>query len=103
MLATHLSLPVPALQLVPQPLVYGQRKRAEVSRFESQVRGGLTFREAHYIVEAIAETDLLVSFDIMEVNPTLGTNPEAVEETVNIGRSLVRSALGEHRRNSLFA
>jgi hypothetical protein len=60
-----------------------------------KVRGGLTFREAHYIVEAIAETDLLVSFDIMEVNPTLGTNPQAVEQTVNIGRSLVRSALGE--------
>lgn len=59
-----------------------------------KVRGGLTFREAHYIVEAIAETELLVSFDIMEVNPTLGTNPEAVEATVNIGRSLVRSALG---------
>lgn len=59
-----------------------------------QVRGGLTFREAHYIVEAIAETGLLVSFDIMEVNPTLGTSPEAVEETVSIGRSLVRSALG---------
>ncbi|KAK9899740.1 arginase [Cystobasidium minutum MCA 4210] len=59
------------------------------------VRGGLTFREAHYIVEAIAETNLLVSFDIMEVNPTLGTSPEAVDATVNIGRSLVRSALGE--------
>lgn len=65
--------------------------RCSLSR---QVRGGLTFREAHYIVEAIAETGLLVSFDIMEVNPTLGTSPQAVEETVNIGRSLVRAALG---------
>lgn len=55
----------------------------------------MTFREAHYIVEAIAETNLLVSFDIMEVNPTLGTSPEAVDATVNIGRSLVRSALGK--------
>ena len=55
----------------------------------------MTFREAHYIVEAIAETGLLVSFDIMEVNPTLGTDPQAVEQTVNIGRSLVRSALGK--------
>lgn len=60
-----------------------------------QVRGGLTFREAHYITEAIAETNLLVSFDIMEVNPSLGASPQAVEQTVNIGRSLVRSALGK--------
>ena len=29
------------------------------------VRGGLTFREAHYIVEAISETNLLVALDIM--------------------------------------
>lgn len=31
------------------------------------VRGGLTFREGHYIVERIAETGNLVSFDCMEV------------------------------------
>ncbi len=29
------------------------------------VRGGLTFREGHYICEAIHETGLLVAFDIM--------------------------------------
>lgn len=29
------------------------------------VRGGLTFREAHYICEAIAETGNLVGLDIM--------------------------------------
>lgn len=29
------------------------------------MRGGLTFREGHYICEAIAETDLLVSLDLM--------------------------------------
>lgn len=34
------------------------------------VRGGLTFREGHYICEAIAETGLLVSLDIM-VRPLL--------------------------------
>ena len=30
-----------------------------------QVRGGLTFREGHYICEAIAETGLLVALDLM--------------------------------------
>jgi len=58
------------------------------------VRGGLTFREGHYICEFIAETGLLVSLDIMEVNPSLlGKND--VDLTVSIGRSLARSALGE--------
>lgn len=36
------------------------------------VRGGLTFREGHYICEAIWETGLLCALDIMEVNPVLG-------------------------------
>jgi arginase family enzyme len=30
-----------------------------------QVRGGLTFREGHYICEAIHETGLLVALDLM--------------------------------------
>ena len=29
------------------------------------VRGGLSFREGHYITEAVAETGLLVALDIM--------------------------------------
>jgi arginase len=59
------------------------------------VRGGLTFRESHYICEAIAETNLLVSLDLMEVNPSISAEPHAVAATLNIGRSLVRSAIGE--------
>ena len=59
-----------------------------------QVRGGLTFREGHYICEAIYETGCLVALDIMEVNPTLGHNEEAVKQTVAVGCSLARSALG---------
>lgn len=57
------------------------------------VRGGLTFREGHYICEAIAETGLLIALDIMEVNPSL-QDQKAVQDTVNVGRSLTRSALG---------
>merc|ERR1711939_55233 len=59
------------------------------------VRGGLTFREAHYICETIAESDLLVSLDIMEVNPSISADKSEVDATVNIGKSLVRSAIGE--------
>jgi len=58
------------------------------------VRGGLTFREGHYICEAIHETGLLVALDIMEVNPSL-EDPAAVKQTIDVGCSLVRSALGE--------
>ncbi|KAJ7940197.1 Ureohydrolase [Mycena leptocephala] len=59
------------------------------------VRGGLTFREGHYICEAIWETGLLVALDIMEVNPSLA-DAESVKQTVTVGCSLVRAALGRH-------
>ncbi|KAF8323375.1 arginase [Clavulina sp. PMI_390] len=58
------------------------------------VRGGLTFREGHYICEAVYETGLLVALDIMEVNPSL-EDAAAVQQTVAIGCSLARAALGE--------
>ncbi|CAO3674436.1 unnamed protein product [Umbelopsis vinacea] len=58
------------------------------------VRGGLTFREGHYICEALAETGLLVAADIMEVNPAL-EDEQAVFQTVQVGCSLTRCCLGE--------
>ncbi|KAJ7749559.1 Ureohydrolase [Mycena maculata] len=58
------------------------------------VRGGLTFREGHYICEAIWETGLLVALDLMEVNPSLA-DAASVKQTVAVGCSLVRAALGE--------
>uniref|UniRef100_A0A0W0FPE5 Arginase n=1 Tax=Moniliophthora roreri TaxID=221103 RepID=A0A0W0FPE5_MONRR len=58
------------------------------------VRGGLTFREGHYICEAIWETGLLVALDIMEVNPDLA-DEASVKQTVAVGNSLTRAALGE--------
>ncbi|KAI5478909.1 hypothetical protein MNV49_004430 [Pseudohyphozyma bogoriensis] len=58
------------------------------------VRGGLTFREGHFICERVAETGCLVALDIMEINPSLG-EASSVTQTVDVGRSLVRSSLGE--------
>jgi arginase len=43
---------------------------------------------------SVYETGSLVALDIMEVNPELG-NPADLEQTVQIGCSLVRAALGE--------
>lgn len=58
------------------------------------VRGGLTFREGHYICEAVHETGSLVSLDIMEVNPSLA-DEASVFQTVTVGCSLIRCCLGE--------
>lgn len=58
------------------------------------VRGGLTFREGHYICESVYETGLLVALDLVEVNPSLA-DAASVKQTVAVGCSLVRAALGE--------
>ncbi|KAI9498250.1 arginase [Zychaea mexicana] len=58
------------------------------------VRGGLTFREGHYICEALAESGLLVSADIVEVNPDL-EDENAAFQTIQVGCSLARCCLGE--------
>ncbi|KAI9218940.1 arginase [Blastocladiella britannica] len=60
------------------------------------VRGGLSFREGHYVCEALHETGLLCAMDIMEVNPALANGDIThLTQTVAVGCSLVRSALGE--------
>jgi arginase len=58
------------------------------------VRGGLTFREGHLITEMVCETGCLVAVDIMEVNPAL-EDEGSVYQTVTVGCSLARAALGE--------
>ena len=45
------------------------------------VRGGLNFREANYVAEAVYETGRLGSFDIVEVNPHL-TSQENVSNAI---------------------
>lgn len=56
------------------------------------VRGGLTFREGHFICEALYETGQLVGLDMVELNPAIGGNHE---DTIAIGCSLIRSTFGE--------
>mmetsp|Transcript_8991 Transcript_8991/g.14306 ORF Transcript_8991/g.14306 Transcript_8991/m.14306 type:complete len:374 (-) Transcript_8991:299-1420(-) len=59
----------------------------------TMVRGGFTLREAHYIAERLAETGMLGSMDIVEVNPTL-SHSDGANATVELGIHLVASALG---------
>lgn len=59
------------------------------------VNGGLTYREGIYISEAIHETGMLVSMDVVEVNPALAEDSHKLTQTVSVGCALIRSALGE--------
>nr|AAA65456.1 arginase [Schizosaccharomyces pombe] len=58
----------------------------------TRVPGGLTFREAMYICERVAESGTLVAVDVME--PLLG-NEEEAKTTVDLARSIVRTSLGQ--------
>jgi len=54
------------------------------------VRGGLSYREAHLAMETVAESDLLDSMDVVEVNPIL----DRENATGQLAVELVASALG---------
>jgi arginase len=54
------------------------------------VRGGLNYREAHTLMEIVAESNTLMSLDMVEVNPTLDVR----NATAELGTELVMSALG---------
>ena len=54
------------------------------------VRGGLSYREAHLALELVAESELLDSLDVVEVNPVL----DRENETAELAVELVASALG---------
>ena len=54
------------------------------------VRGGLSYREAHLAMELIAESGLLDSLEVVEVNPIL----DRENETAQLAVELVASALG---------
>jgi arginase len=54
------------------------------------VRGGLSYREAHFALELVAESGLLSSLDVVEVNPIL----DRENATGKLAVELVASALG---------
>jgi arginase len=55
------------------------------------VRGGLTYREAHLLLELVAESELAGSLEIVEVNPILDRENTTAQTAVE----LVASALGK--------
>ena len=59
------------------------------------VVGGLNYRESHYVCEAMAETRLMGSMDMVEVNATLGKTKEDGDRTVAEALRLIGSSLGQ--------
>lgn len=54
------------------------------------VKGGLDYREAHVVMEMIADSGLLTSLDLVEVNPIL----DVQNQTAVLGAELAASAFG---------
>ncbi len=54
------------------------------------VRGGATYREAHLAMEMIADSEALVSLDVVEINPVIDLH----NKTAQLGVELVLSGLG---------
>jgi len=54
------------------------------------VKGGLNYREAHMVMEIVADSGRLTSLDLVEVNPTLDVR----NTTAQLGAELALSALG---------
>ncbi len=55
------------------------------------VNGGLTYREAHLLMEVVAGAGRLMSLDLVEINPILDVR----NRTAELGTELVLSALGK--------
>jgi len=53
------------------------------------VRGGLTYREAHLVMELINEADKVTSLDVVEVNPILDVRNGTAELAVELVASLM--------------
>lgn len=53
--------------------------------------GGLTYREAHYLMEVIADTKRVTSMDIVEINPILDYRNKTAELAVELVASLFGS------------
>jgi arginase len=52
------------------------------------VKGGLTYREAHLLMEILASSDKVLSMDIVEINPILDTHNQTAEMAVELAASL---------------
>jgi arginase len=55
------------------------------------VPGGLSYREAHFLMEALAESGMVASMDVAEVNPILDEH----NRTAEFATGIVNSCMGK--------
>jgi arginase len=55
------------------------------------VPGGATYREAHLVMEMLADTGKIIGMDLVEINPVL----DSVNRTAELAVELIASALGK--------
>jgi arginase len=55
------------------------------------VRGGVTYREAHLALEIIADSEAMVSLEVVEINPVIDLH----NQTALLGVEMVLSGLGK--------
>ena len=55
------------------------------------VRGGATYREAHLAMEVVADSNKMVSMEVVEVNPVI----DEVNRTAELAVELILSAMGK--------
>lgn len=60
----------------------------------TRVRGGLTYREAHFVAERVYNCGRLGSADLVELNPSLSDEAGA-SETVELGMQIITSMMGK--------
>eukprot|EP00804_Cyclotella_cryptica_P025633 CCRYP_002853-RA/>CCRYP_002853-RA protein AED:0.10 eAED:0.10 QI:861/1/1/1/1/0.85/7/742/174 len=58
------------------------------------VRGGLTWREAHFVCEHVVKSGALASAEIVELNATL-SDGQGASETIELGHQLIAALCGE--------
>ena len=75
----HVSFDIDALDPVDAPGI------------ATPVRGGLTYREAHLLMEVLADAQVLASMDLVEINPMLDVRNQTAHTAVD----LIVSALGQ--------
>lgn len=57
------------------------------------VSGGLTYREAHLLMELLADAEVVTSLDLVEVNPILDVRNATARITVEMAMSLLGKAI----------
>lgn len=57
------------------------------------VPGGLSYREAHLLMELLADADVVTSLDLVEVNPILDVRNATARITVEMAASLLGKAI----------